>query len=86
MSWSSVVDCSVNPMIAQGGTWLIPRQGWCPGLRSKLIEHEITQWVTPGKTETILWQFSKGGEFHFGCLLPGHFEAGMSGRINVTAR
>lgn len=42
--------------------------------------------VSPGKTETIIWQFSKGGEFHFGCLLPGHFEAGMVGKINVTQR
>lgn len=42
--------------------------------------------VSPGKTETIVWQFSKGGEFHFGCLLPGHFEAGMVGKINVTQR
>ena len=68
MSWSSVVDCSVNPMIAQGGTWLIPRQGWCPGLRSKLIEHEITQWVTPGKTETIDYEISqpvKSGDYRY---------------------
>jgi uncharacterized cupredoxin-like copper-binding protein len=42
--------------------------------------------VAPGKTETIVWQFTSGGEFHFGCLLPGHFEAGMVGKINVTAR
>jgi len=42
--------------------------------------------VAPGKTETIVWQFSKTGEFHFGCLLPGHFEAGMVGKINVTRR
>lgn len=42
--------------------------------------------VPPGKSETIVWQFTKAGEFHFGCLLPGHFEAGMVGKINVTAR
>ena len=42
--------------------------------------------VAPGKTATIAWQFTKSGEFHFGCLLPGHFEAGMVGNINVTAR
>jgi hypothetical protein len=68
MSWNSVVDCSVNPMIAQGGTWLIPRQGWCPGQRSKLIEHEITKWVTPGKTETIDYEISqptKSGDYRY---------------------
>lgn len=39
--------------------------------------------VAPGKQESILWQFTKAGEFHFGCLVPGHFEAGMVGRIVV---
>ena len=42
--------------------------------------------VSPGKTETVIWQFTKAGEFHFGCLLPGHFEAGMVGKVNVTRR
>lgn len=42
--------------------------------------------VAPGKTQTIVWQFTRAGEFHFGCLLPGHFEAGMVGTINVTKR
>ncbi|MEO8442140.1 MAG: cupredoxin family protein [Betaproteobacteria bacterium] len=39
--------------------------------------------VAPGKIETVVWQFTKTGEFHFGCLIPGHFEAGMVGKIAV---
>ena len=39
--------------------------------------------VPPGKTEIIIWQFTKAGEFNFGCLIPGHFEAGMVGRLTV---
>jgi uncharacterized cupredoxin-like copper-binding protein len=39
--------------------------------------------VAPGKSETIVWHFTKPGEFYYGCLLPGHFEAGMIGRIDV---
>jgi uncharacterized cupredoxin-like copper-binding protein len=39
--------------------------------------------VAPGKTETMVWQFSKAGEFYYGCLVPGHFEAGMIGKIEV---
>ena len=39
--------------------------------------------VAPGKTENIVWQFTKAGEFYFGCLVPGHFEAGMVGKIIV---
>ncbi len=68
MSWNSVMDCSINPMIAQGGTWLIPRQGWCPGWRSKLMEHEITKMVSPGKTETIDYEISqpvKSGDYRY---------------------
>jgi len=41
--------------------------------------------VAPGKAETMVWQFTRAGEFHFGCLVPGHFEAGMVGRIRVLA-
>jgi uncharacterized cupredoxin-like copper-binding protein len=39
--------------------------------------------VAPGKTERIYWQFTKPGEFYYGCLIPGHFEAGMMGKITV---
>ena len=39
--------------------------------------------VAPGKTETMVWQFTKAGDFQFGCLVPGHFEAGMVGKITV---
>jgi uncharacterized cupredoxin-like copper-binding protein len=41
--------------------------------------------VAPGKTQTIVWQFTRAGEFHYGCLVPGHFEAGMIGRVRVLA-
>jgi uncharacterized cupredoxin-like copper-binding protein/Spy/CpxP family protein refolding chaperone len=40
--------------------------------------------VAPGKTATLVWQFTKPGEFHYACLVPGHFEAGMVGRIRVV--
>jgi uncharacterized cupredoxin-like copper-binding protein len=39
--------------------------------------------VPPGKRGNIVWQFTKAGEFQYGCLVPGHFEAGMAGRITV---
>ena len=40
--------------------------------------------VAPGKTETMVWQFTKPGEFYYGCLVPGHFEAGMIGKVIVN--
>lgn len=39
--------------------------------------------VAPGKTGEFAWTFTKAGNFDFACLLPGHFEAGMKGRILV---
>jgi len=40
--------------------------------------------VAPGKTGTLVWQFTNAGEFNYGCLVPGHFEAGMVGKISVA--
>ncbi len=42
--------------------------------------------VAPGRTGSIVWTFSRPGEFHFACLVPGHFEAGMVGTLAVTLR
>jgi uncharacterized cupredoxin-like copper-binding protein len=52
------------------------------------MEHDEPYMVhlAPGQSGEIVWQFSEAGEFHFGCLVPGHFEAGMRGRIRVIAR
>lgn len=40
--------------------------------------------VAPGKTGEIVWHFNRTGEFGFACLIPGHYQAGMKGRIVVS--
>jgi uncharacterized cupredoxin-like copper-binding protein len=40
--------------------------------------------VGPGKSGEMGWQFTKAGEYFYGCLIPGHFEAGMIGKVTVT--
>ena len=40
--------------------------------------------VAPGRTETIVWQFTREGTYYYGCLEPGHFEAGMIGKLEVV--
>jgi uncharacterized cupredoxin-like copper-binding protein len=40
--------------------------------------------VAPGRKGEIVWQFTKPGEFYYACLVPGHFEAGMIGKIVVA--
>ncbi len=39
--------------------------------------------IVPKKTSEIVWKFSKAGEFEYGCLIPGHRDAGMIGTIIV---
>ncbi|MCC2634563.1 MAG: plastocyanin [Ramlibacter sp.] len=49
------------------------------------MEHEEPNMthVKPGATGDIVWQFTKAGEFQFACLIPGHFDAGMVGKVAV---
>jgi uncharacterized cupredoxin-like copper-binding protein len=42
--------------------------------------------VAPGRMETLAWIFDKPGTFMYGCLVPGHWEAGMRGTIVVADR
>jgi uncharacterized cupredoxin-like copper-binding protein len=39
--------------------------------------------AAPGKSGDIVWRFTRSGEFSFACLVPGHMEAGMVGRVAV---
>ena len=50
------------------------------------MEHADPNQVTvdPGKTGELVWQFTKAGTFDSACLVPGHFEAGMVGKIIVS--
>jgi uncharacterized cupredoxin-like copper-binding protein len=42
--------------------------------------------VPPGKTGAIVWTFNRAGSFDFACLIAGHYQAGMVGKIIVTAK
>ena len=39
--------------------------------------------VDPGNSRTLIWTFANEGTFEFACLIPGHYEAGMHGRLTV---
>jgi Cu/Ag efflux protein CusF len=41
--------------------------------------------VKPGGKEEITWTFTQPGTFMYGCLVPGHWDAGMKGSIVVAA-
>ena len=40
--------------------------------------------VGPGQAGEIVWTFNRRGEFDFACLIAGHYQAGMVGRIVVA--
>jgi uncharacterized cupredoxin-like copper-binding protein len=42
--------------------------------------------VEKGRSAQMLWHFNRAGEFEFACLIAGHFQAGMVGRITVLPR
>jgi uncharacterized cupredoxin-like copper-binding protein len=50
------------------------------------MEHDDPNGKTlqPKGNAEILWRFTKSGQFEYGCLIPGHREAGMTGTIIVT--
>ncbi|MES2320869.1 MAG: cupredoxin family protein [Pseudomonadota bacterium] len=39
--------------------------------------------VDPGKSGELIWKFTASGNVDFACLQPGHFEAGMKGKVAV---
>jgi uncharacterized cupredoxin-like copper-binding protein len=39
--------------------------------------------VAPGRVGRIVWTFNRPGTFGFACLIAGHYQAGMVGRITV---
>lgn len=41
--------------------------------------------VPAGKSGELVWTFNRAGEFDFACLVAGHYQAGMVGKISVTA-
>lgn len=49
------------------------------------MEHDDpnAQRLTPKQAKEIVWKFTKAGTFEFGCLIPGHREAGMIGKVIV---
>ncbi|WP_256081966.1 plastocyanin/azurin family copper-binding protein [Massilia sp. YIM B04103] len=36
-----------------------------------------------GQRGSIVWQFTRAGEFDFACTIPGHLEGGMVGKVSV---
>ena len=42
--------------------------------------------LKPGETKTLIWTFGKEPVVEFACHAPGHYAAGMVGKISVKTR
>ncbi|AVU77724.1 copper-binding protein [Pseudomonas sp. Fig-3] len=40
--------------------------------------------VEPGKTAELTWTFNKAMRLEFACNVPGHYQAGMKGKLTVS--
>lgn len=40
--------------------------------------------LEPGQTAELVWRFSDAGVLEFACNIPGHYDSGMMGEIDVT--
>lgn len=40
--------------------------------------------VAPGETKELVWKFSKAVELEFACNIPGHYESGMVGKVDLV--
>jgi uncharacterized cupredoxin-like copper-binding protein len=56
-------------------------------LRFPDMEHDepYMAHVPPGQTREIVWTFNRAGDFDFACLMAGHYQAGMTGKVAVAA-
>jgi len=41
-------------------------------------------YLKPGETKELIWKFEGAGRLEFACNVPGHYEAGMKGRLDVV--
>jgi uncharacterized cupredoxin-like copper-binding protein len=54
--------------------------------KSPTMEHDEPHMahVAPGRRGEIVWTFNRAGEFDFACLIAGHYQAGMVGKVRVS--
>ena len=55
-------------------------------MKNPEMEHDDPNQITlaAGKTGEIIWKFTKAGKVDFACLQPGHYDAGMKGKVAVV--
>lgn len=54
----------------------------------KTMEHNDPNSVLlePGQSGEIVWTFSKAADLEFACNVPGHYDAGMVGKLSIAPK
>ena len=65
---------------------MIPKCRFPIGNRNAAYRWGETSIACFARRESIVSQFTKAGEFHYACLIPGHPEAGMIAKITVEPK
>lgn len=47
-------------------------------------DHPNAVFVRSGETRELIWTFKRSAKLEFGCNVPGHYEAGMRGKITFV--
>ena len=55
------------------------------GMKMVGMEHNDpnSMLIEPGATKELVWTFTKRGSLEFACNMPGHYQSGMVGQINI---
>ena len=55
-------------------------------MSQQMESHQSPNAITlePGKKGEIIWTFGNPGTFEVACLIPGHYESGMFGKVAVN--
>ena len=61
-------DCAQNECSPQGGTWIYPRAGWCPGDKVTPTDWSIAPVISPG--DTMVFDYDL--EDYFNCCRPSN--------------
>lgn len=54
------------------------------GMSANVHDDPNSVLVEPGQTEEVVWKFAAATELEFACNVPGHYQAGMVGRLSVS--
>ena len=92
-------NCGENPIYPyyenpNGGyihTWILDRANWCPGLRAKSFDHEITQYIVPSDSleidvdfQSYTWSGSQTPSYIVECQLFQYQASNFNNSVEIT--